>query len=814
MAESVSLVVINYQGRRWLPRCLASLARLQGDVLETIVIDNASGDGSPEVAVRNFPGVRVVRNRRNVGFAKACNQAMRLTRGDAVAIFNNDLEVAPEWLTAMQAVLGAGPSIAACTSKLRMQRPREALWGAAGGMNWQGFGYDRGHGEWDTGQYDRAEPVFGACGAAMLLRRRAFEAVGPFDETFFMYHEDVDWCWRAWLQGFQVWYVPQAVAYHKGEASSRRTLGAQGKARLGQRHRLRSLLKCYEGVTLRRYAAQPDFWMYGQPSWRRLLGLLPPLLWNLWRLPSALAARRDIQRRRIRSDADLQGLIGQGAVPRVPPRLIEATRVPGRHRPRVAVVDMGINDPAVLGSGWYEPEAAPHDPELSIRWSQASGVLQLWQPAGARRLFLHLYSLAQSSGCPLSGRVLVNGTLIGRFASIADEWLSLAYDLPGPGERWITVTLAVRHTWRPCAAFSGADRRELGVALRRAGCVVPQPPARLPPTPRVSVVIPTHNRAAVLAMALRGLLEQTYPADRLEVIVSDDGSSDGTPAVLDEFAALFGGRLRVLRQPPTGAAAARNRGLRAADGDLILFLDDDVVPGAGLVSEHVATHRRWNRARDVAVVGYTRWPHEIRLTAFLHYLNDWGPQFSYRFMIEDMELPFCHFYAANLSLTREVCGTTAAFTEWFPNLWDDTELGYRLAQRGLRLYYNPRAVGYHHNVRSVPAFLARQRKAGRYAVLLSRWYPELTPWLRTGRATRRRSWPDQVAMWRRRLRHAADVPAPMRWHHWRIARAFDAGIREGRREWVLAPPRLPESTAPADDRQGLPEPAMAAAGPP
>lgn len=810
MASRVTIAIINYQGKRWLPRCLASVAQLEGPVEEVLVIDNASNDGGIEEAQRQFPSIRVVKNRRNLGFAKACNQAMRLAQGDYVAILNNDLEVTPGWLTAHLRAMEAAPLAAATASKLLSMNPRHLVWGAGGCMNWQGFGYDRGHGEWDTGQYDRREPVFSACGAAMLIRRSAFEAIGPFDETFFMYHEDVDWCWRAWLLGFEVWYVPEAVAYHKGEGSSRRHLGEGSKAQLGYRHRLRSVLKYYEGPTLHRVLRLPQFWSYWAPTVPRFLKALPSICWNLRYLPSTLAQRRRIQRSRVRSDAQMSRWICQTAAPAPAPRLRLPRLMSGRC-PKVSVVEAGLNDAAVLGSGWYHLEAAPHDPEWSIRWSQRSATLQLWQPAGATRLFLNLFSFAETSRCPVSGHVRLDGALLGRFASTTDEWLDLEFSVEVPKDRWITVTLELSRVWQPAHAFGNRDYRELGVALRRAGCTPPHPRiAVAPPHPHVSVILPTRNRAAVLEQTLRGLLDQTYPDDRLDIIVVDDGSTDDTAVNVRAVQALAPGRIRYLSESARGASHARNRGFRAASAALLLFLDDDIVPEMNLVAEHVAAHRRLNHARDTAVVGYTRWPLEQHVSAFLDYVGEDGPQFAYRQMREDVELSFIYCYSSNLSLYRETCGLPVLLEESLPFYWYDIELGYRLMQRGLRLYFHPRAVGYHHNVRSLKEFEVRQQLVGRYAVHMARWYPELAVWL--GVARPRLSPTERLRAAAATLLHLT-MPQQrrwlVRWYQWRLAQAYRQGVQAGRREPLLMR-SLPSTALVSADRM-VPEDAVVAA---
>jgi hypothetical protein len=172
----------------------------------------------------------------------------------------------------------------------------------------------------------------------------------------------------------------------------------------------------------------------------------------------------------------------------------------------------------------------------------------------------------------------------------------------------------------------------------------------------------------------------------------------------------------------------------------------------------------------------------------LDYIGERGPQFSYHSMVEGMELPCAYFYSSNISLYRETCGIPVFLDEALPFYWHDTELGYRLIQRGLRLYFNPRAVGYHYGVRTLKEFEARQRLVGRYAVHLARWYPELAPWLKVE---------CQRLPTVMRLRHTLgrlsrlatlqpQLPWLVRWYQWRLAEAYHQGVQAGRREPPLA----------------------------
>jgi O-antigen biosynthesis protein len=350
----VSVVVLNYNGLRFLDGCLASLAGLDypRDRYEVVLVDNASVDGSVEVAEKRFPWVRVVRNGRNLGFAGGNNVALRGSEADYVALLNNDAAVHDRWLAELVEAAEDDPTVGMCTSKLLFTHDRVRLrleatpfrpadagstdrrelgvrvlggsvlqgestreieylegfhgqepspdgvfrWsaptatiglrvdGAAGSASlhltvaasrpdgepvpvalfwgeqvlgrWavggqprsielalpeqliaeatpviqnsgtlilhNGSGRDRGtlvrgteaYAEDDLGQYERPEEVFAGCGAALLLKREMLHDIGPFDEDFFMYYEDMDLSWRARRRGWRVLYVPRAVVRH------------------------------------------------------------------------------------------------------------------------------------------------------------------------------------------------------------------------------------------------------------------------------------------------------------------------------------------------------------------------------------------------------------------------------------------------------------------------------------------------------------------------------------------------------------------------------------------------------------------------
>ena len=229
----VSVLILNWNGRRLLPACLSALAQTDypAGAWETVLVDNASTDGSLEAALEAFPWAQGRRNPANWGFARGYNRAMAEAPGKYVALLSSDTRGRPGWLAALVAAAEADPRVAAATAKLVFppHSPHAGRIQNAGGLLLRdGSGRDRGtvvQGtevtyEADGGQYDRAEEVFFFSGAAVLLRKEALDDCGLFDERFFMYYEDLDLSWRFRLRGWKVLYVPEAVVEHEHAASS------------------------------------------------------------------------------------------------------------------------------------------------------------------------------------------------------------------------------------------------------------------------------------------------------------------------------------------------------------------------------------------------------------------------------------------------------------------------------------------------------------------------------------------------------------------------------------------------------------------
>lgn len=304
----VCVAVINYNGRPFLDELLESLRAQSETRFETILVDNASQDGSAQYVGQNFPRVRVLSLPQNLGFSRAVNLAARETGAEFLATLNTDLKLEPTWLKALLKVATQDESVAAVASKLRLYHQPTVLNGVGGAMNQLGYTWDLGMFEEDEGQYDQSREVLFASAGAALFRRSVFLESGGFDEGLFMYHEDVDLCWRFWMLGFRVLTAPAAVAYHHFGASTQAHQGMAWRELMGERHNIRALLKNYEASNLR-----SALWgLLKRPqSPLRKWNQCRNFFWNLRKLPDTLKRRKWNQDRRRRSDAELQFLIIQ-----------------------------------------------------------------------------------------------------------------------------------------------------------------------------------------------------------------------------------------------------------------------------------------------------------------------------------------------------------------------------------------------------------------------------------------------------------------------------------------------------------------------
>lgn len=223
MPSVCTLIVVNYNGLRHLPECLGALEKLDypRELLDLIMVDNGSSDGSIEYVNRAFPSVRTLLNDQN-NFARALNRGIAAAKGEYIGFMNNDVTVDAGWLRELVDLLERDTAAGGAGGKTLLKNGRINSVGhrALPNFHFEDLGFD----EEDRGQYDApGEVEVGLCWAAVLWRKACVEDVGAVDEDFVMYYEDLDFSARARARDWKLLYVPKAVAYHEYRGSSRGT---------------------------------------------------------------------------------------------------------------------------------------------------------------------------------------------------------------------------------------------------------------------------------------------------------------------------------------------------------------------------------------------------------------------------------------------------------------------------------------------------------------------------------------------------------------------------------------------------------------
>ena len=214
----VSIIIVNWNGRKFIEKCLNGLRKQTYKDFSIILVDNGSSDGSLDLISKNYPEVETIALSENLGFATANNIAIKSVNTEYVALLNNDAVPHPEWLEHLLKALWQNPEAGFATSKMLFYHNSKIIDRAGDVYTTAATALLRGRGK-PSETYNNQEWVFGACAGAALYRTRMLEDIGLFDEDFFLLYEDVDLSFRAQLQGYKCLYVPDAIVYHMASQS-------------------------------------------------------------------------------------------------------------------------------------------------------------------------------------------------------------------------------------------------------------------------------------------------------------------------------------------------------------------------------------------------------------------------------------------------------------------------------------------------------------------------------------------------------------------------------------------------------------------
>jgi glycosyltransferase involved in cell wall biosynthesis len=240
-------------------------------------------------------------------------------------------------------------------------------------------------------------------------------------------------------------------------------------------------------------------------------------------------------------------------------------------------------------------------------------------------------------------------------------------------------------------------------------------------TPLLSVVIPTRDRSSLLPLTLQALEAQTGLDGAFEVIIADDGSTDGTPELL-EGASRFRFALRSMRLSPGGPGRARNRAIVLARAERVLLLGDDMPPRADALACHVEAAA----GREMGVQGRIEWDPGAPITPVMRFLAPEGPQFYFKGLRHGEPIPYTASYASNFSAPTEWFLEDPFDEEFTAAAFEDTELAYRWALKGrTTIYWETAVCDHRHHYERIETYLARRRAAGVGARRAARLHPGL-----------------------------------------------------------------------------------------
>lgn len=333
----VSIVIVNWNGKKYLEKCLLSLQKVTYKPLGIIVVDQNSKDGSQEMVKKKFPKIFLIKNKENIGYVGGNNLGVKKAKGKYILILNNDIEVEKNFLEPLVEAMEKDKKLGCVQPKAINLRHQGKLDGAGSFFTVTGFLFHQGYLEDEKEpRFNIRYPVYSVKGAYMMSRRNLFLRLGGFDEDFFIYFEESDFCGRLWVAGYRVEYIPNSVVYHWGGGDTR--LDWEKKFPFVQyrsfKNRICSHLKNLSlekllivlPIHLALSESASLFYLLSG-KWRVTIAIQKAIYWNLFNIRRILAKRSFIQNRlRKVSDKEIFDIVEKKVSPLYYWRLLLITK--------------------------------------------------------------------------------------------------------------------------------------------------------------------------------------------------------------------------------------------------------------------------------------------------------------------------------------------------------------------------------------------------------------------------------------------------------------------------------------------------------
>jgi len=315
----ISIIIVNWNGLKWLKNCFDSLIKQTYTQYEIIFVEDASDNQKEtiEFVEKKYPHVQIVVNSIHTGFAGGNNKGLTIAKGEYILMLNNDTVQESDYLEQLVHSMNKYPRAASIQSKLVLMNDKSKLdvcgsyWTDTTILHYIGLGKAA-----NKKEYNEPKQFFSNKGASMMVRKSVIDSIGFLDDDFWTYYEETDFCHRAWLSGYEVWYTPNAVCYHANGGTS----AIQHNNSLIMFHNLKNKLNSYiKNFEYRNLlyiipfhiaiSIVTSMMMLLQGKWKHGLVCFTAIGWNILHISSTVKKRSVVQHKRKISDASVFGLV-------------------------------------------------------------------------------------------------------------------------------------------------------------------------------------------------------------------------------------------------------------------------------------------------------------------------------------------------------------------------------------------------------------------------------------------------------------------------------------------------------------------------